>query len=1051
MPEHLPEIRRLLSQDDAVSVQQGISLLQSLADSALWALYAEDVELEVGLDIVIGSEIETHVASGFRADVAFWALRETGQLDGKTQLRLSECRLLTDLRPLIGLTALESLDLSDCPSLTSLDGIEHLPTLRALELSNCSAVDLAPLRQLPRLTSLRLANRTTLTTLAALDGLTCLESLDVSGCSSLTSLDGLDRFPALREVRLDGCDGLKSLAELPPTVRIARTPDEYEDAFPVRHEHHTLWMSETEGQLRLNGLTSVSPLEAKALVAAAGTLALDGLRVITDEVATILSRQGGRLSLNGIETLSAKAAAALATTHSGDLMLRDLEVPTDADEIFKAHSGRVALGSAFQYIDVGHFDASQDIETYGERVDATPLTFPIEEECTFTLKHQVAWPIEVKAGVLDDATVAALLEEDADPLDWWDYDNIVSAYGVTEPATTLILPDGTEQEVCLRYWPRSCHLTRQVQRQSERGDFVHITHSSEKGAWHAYSVTLPEGVFDLARVRVSWEGDFVDGYDYVHHDGTIDTFESDDEVETRGKGEDQTIFFHSGTALIPIDIDDLKFDLEESGVDAADIDAVRTFLLERADHEAASRDETSADDRVEDSDSSADGQSEESWKAEQVQDVAQHLETWGFGPSDTGWLGRVLQGYASGEPVNTPMDLGPHYSRIRCIIQLTDGTLVSAADEGVLRFWDPTSLRCIRSVDTGKKLGPLLALSDGRFIADIGDSCTVWEGVSDAPRRTLDLGDDTLATCRKMGEREVATSDGAGSIRIWDTSTWAVRITRHFDDLRDFTVLDATHLLVETMVYPGDDEAMIHTYCVWNTVTDHVLADVTDGSGPRSTAVLPGRGWATTDGGTRILIRDTAGAVLQTIDPPLRTANVNAWTDDGAYTSCGGTGIVTLTSDVLLIWGARQTDGAFVILRCELPSGTCTELIADSGVTDTFIFVEARPLSSTSVLVRLPADRGEVRSLLVSADADRPLLSLILPRGRPEAGSGTTDESDIHGALLLENGRIATWGGWHDHAIRFWTAEGVTAGTIGRVSRFRTRDTLETTLLGAPE
>jgi hypothetical protein len=328
MPEHLAEIRRLLGQDDSTSVTQGIALLQSLADPALWALFAKDVELEYRLDIAVGSEIETHVAKSFRADVAFWALRETGRLQEKTQLCLSDCRLLSDLRPLAGLTALESLDLS--------------------------------------------------------------------GCKGLSSLDGLAELPALREVRLDGCDGLTSLAGLSANVRIVRTRTNRED------------------QLRLNGLTMLTEPEATALLAATGTLELNGLETIPDAVLSILARHGGRVSLNGIESLSTAAAAMLAKLHTGDLVLRGLETPTDADEVFAAHVGRVSLGAAFQYIDVGRFDASRDIDTFGARVEATPLVVPVEDESTFTLKHDGKQCVDVRVGVLDDEVVASLFEEGAD-------------------------------------------------------------------------------------------------------------------------------------------------------------------------------------------------------------------------------------------------------------------------------------------------------------------------------------------------------------------------------------------------------------------------------------------------------------------------------------------------------------------------------------------------------------------------------------------------------------------------------------------------------------
>jgi Leucine-rich repeat (LRR) protein len=314
----LTQVRALLIQNDPAAVQDGIALLLSVADPSLWARYAAGVELECGLDCVVGSEIDTGVAEDFRADVAFWALRETGQFEGKKQLSLSECRLLSDLRPLQGLTALESLDISGCRGLVSLEGIQYLPNLRALDLTDCGSVDLTPLAHVPGLTSLRLGNRENLTNLSNLSCLTSLESLDLSGCSALKTLEGITELSGLREVRLDRCQGLKTLGGLPLTIQIARTPDEYDDPFTVRHGHLPLWMSETEGgHLRLNGLKALTAPEAALLIATTGTLELNGLETISDEVAAVLARHQGSLHLDGLQTLSDAAAISFSQLREG--------------------------------------------------------------------------------------------------------------------------------------------------------------------------------------------------------------------------------------------------------------------------------------------------------------------------------------------------------------------------------------------------------------------------------------------------------------------------------------------------------------------------------------------------------------------------------------------------------------------------------------------------------------------------------------------------------------------------------------------------------------
>jgi WD40 repeat protein len=307
----------------------------------------------------------------------------------------------------------------------------------------------------------------------------------------------------------------------------------------------------------------------------------------------------------------------------------------------------------------------------------------------------------------------------------------------------------------------------------------------------------------------------------------------------------------------------------------------------------------------------------------------------------------------------------------------------------------------------------------------------------------------------RISNDTIATSDGTGTVRIWDTSSWTIRTTRQFDGLEGFAAIDSDHLLVEVKTEAGDSR--VSSVIVWDFRTNRISSGPFPTSVPHHwnasapTAVLPGRGWATTDGGTQIIVRNIEGTVLRTIDPPLQAAQLSRWSHFDSYRSCGGSAIVALSPDALLLLGARQSDGALIVLRCDVKTGDCRELFAETSEAGEYISMEDMPLHPHGVMLRLPARDGEVRALFVPSEPNQSPTTLIMPRGREREGFDRTDESDLRGAVLLQDGRIATWGWWYDHAIRLWTPDGVTAGAMGTVSRFWTRDPLESTLFGDPE
>lgn len=104
-------------------------------------------------------------------------------------------------------------------------------------------------------------------------------------------------------------------------------------------------LAQTRGDLRLDGLTDLSPETAEQLATHhGGLLSLDGLKTLSTTAAAALAKRPGRLSLDGLQSLAEPTAAALAA-HAGDwLFLDGLSTLDDATaKQLASHRGVVSL------------------------------------------------------------------------------------------------------------------------------------------------------------------------------------------------------------------------------------------------------------------------------------------------------------------------------------------------------------------------------------------------------------------------------------------------------------------------------------------------------------------------------------------------------------------------------------------------------------------------------------------------------------------------------------------------------------------------------------
>ncbi|MCM0042635.1 MAG: hypothetical protein NBV61_07700 [Algoriphagus sp.] len=249
------------------------------------------------------------------------------------------------------------------------------------------------------------------------------------------------------------------------------------------------------------------------------------------------------------------------------------------------------------------FEVSDFAEALAERYSFESVIFnsPTETEVFKSTEYYLAEPglvtlgydrncylSEKVAGEISDETLLEFLESGEGWSDfiwsnsWFDFASIFHTYGMGEPATDMQLPNGKLVEISLNYEFPHVDDQEECLSSSEKGSFVHISASDEKaygwGKWKTYSLEVPAGVIDIAKISVQFEGDIVYGYRYHLPDGTFDSFEENPDYQTTGQGFSSTLYFNNGKELI--EVDELSELLEENEIDSTDIKAIRKFLMQ---------------------------------------------------------------------------------------------------------------------------------------------------------------------------------------------------------------------------------------------------------------------------------------------------------------------------------------------------------------------------------------------------------------------------------------------------------------------------------------
>jgi hypothetical protein len=151
-------------------------------------------------------------------------------------LALINCRRISDLGPVSGLTGLVSLTLKACPLVHDLMPLQELHDLTLLELNSMNwHLDLDVLAQLPKLTSLHLSSGVFLRPLGKIASLLHLRVVSFMNTQGLTWLSELHNLHSLELISLRDLSDLEALSSLTnlESLTLARLP-RVSDLTPLR-------------------------------------------------------------------------------------------------------------------------------------------------------------------------------------------------------------------------------------------------------------------------------------------------------------------------------------------------------------------------------------------------------------------------------------------------------------------------------------------------------------------------------------------------------------------------------------------------------------------------------------------------------------------------------------------------------------------------------------------------------------------------------------------------------------------------------------------------
>ena len=107
---------------------------------------------------------------------------------------------------------------------------------------------------------------------------------------------------------------------------------------------------------------------------------------------------------------------------------------------------------------------------------------------------------------------------------------------------------------------------------------------------------------------------------------------------------------------------------------------------------------------------------------------------------------------------------------VYCVIQLTDGRIVSGSSDQTLKVWDPISGRCLVTLrgHTSSVLC-VIQLTDGRLMSGSSDkSIKIWDTILGSCMMTLEGHTHGVFCVTQLTDGRIVSGGGDNTLRIWN-------------------------------------------------------------------------------------------------------------------------------------------------------------------------------------------------------------------------------------------------------------------------------------------
>jgi len=151
---------------------------------------------------------------------------------------------------------------------------------------------------------------------------------------------------------------------------------------------------------------------------------------------------------------------------------------------------------------------------------------------------------------------------------------------------------------------------------------------------------------------------------------------------------------------------------------------------------------------------------------------------------------------------------------VRCLIQLSDGRLVSGSADVTLKIWDTISGRCLITLQGHtESVYCMIQLTDGRLVSGSDDSTIkIWDTISGSCLMTLQGNTEGVYCMIQLTDGRLVSGSDDSSIKIWDTISGSCLMTLQG---HTYSVNSVTQLTDGRLVSGSYD----NTLKIWNMMS----------------------------------------------------------------------------------------------------------------------------------------------------------------------------------------------------------------------------------------